>query len=82
MYLLKNNGARILVVGDLILDDYLWGQTNRISPEAPVAVVDVQNETLRLGGAGNVINNILSLEARAGVISALGDDENGSPKRA
>ncbi len=78
MYLLKNNGARILVIGDLILDDYLWGQTNRISPEAPVAVVDVQNETLRLGGAGNVINNILSLEARAGVISALGDDENGA----
>ena len=50
---------KILVVGDLMIDHYLWGSCDRISPEAPVQVVDIAKETKRLGGAGNVINNLL-----------------------
>ncbi len=77
MELLKNNKAKILVVGDLMIDHYLWGSTERISPEAPVPVVDIKKETTVLGGAGNVINNILALESKVSVVSAIGDDENG-----
>jgi len=68
---------RVLVVGDLMLDEYLWGDSDRISPEAPVQVVDVQREDLRLGGAGNVINNLLTLGARVEVVSVVGDDADG-----
>ena len=68
---------RCLVVGDLMLDEYLWGKTERISPEAPVQVVDVLNEDLRLGGAGNVANNLLALGCRVSVASVIGEDENG-----
>ena len=64
----------ILVIGDLMIDHYLWGSTNRISPEAPVQVVDVQKETSVLGGAGNVVNNLVSLGADVMVISVVGDD--------
>ncbi|TLM66178.1 MAG: bifunctional D-glycero-beta-D-manno-heptose-7-phosphate kinase/D-glycero-beta-D-manno-heptose 1-phosphate adenylyltransferase HldE [Deltaproteobacteria bacterium] len=67
----------VLVVGDLMLDEYLWGRTERISPEAPVQVVDVVREELRLGGAGNVINNLVALGARVRVASVLGDDDDG-----
>lgn len=77
MKLLKENNAKILVVGDLMIDHYLWGSTERISPEAPVPVVDIKKETSVLGGAGNVINNILSLESKVGVVSVIGQDENG-----
>ena len=66
-----------LVVGDLMLDEYLWGKTDRISPEAPVQVVDVLREELRLGGAGNVVNNLLTLGTRVSVCSVVGDDGNG-----
>jgi len=65
----------ILVIGDLMIDHYLWGSTNRISPEAPVQVVDVQKETAVLGGAGNVVNNLVSLGADVMVISVVGEDE-------
>ena len=65
----------ILVVGDLMIDHYLWGDTNRISPEAPVQVVDIKNESSVLGGAGNVINNLVSLGSDVGVASVIGDDE-------
>jgi D-beta-D-heptose 7-phosphate kinase/D-beta-D-heptose 1-phosphate adenosyltransferase len=65
---------RVLVIGDLMLDEYVWGEAERISPEAPVQVVDVKREDLRLGGAGNVINNLASLGARVEVVSVLGDD--------
>lgn len=82
MDLLKHNNKKILVVGDLMLDHYLWGSTERISPEAPVPVVDIKQETTVLGGAGNVINNILSLEAKVSVVSAIGDDENGLEMKA
>lgn len=66
-----------LVVGDLILDEYLWGNAERISPEAPVQVVDVQHEDLRLGGAGNVVNNLIALSSKVKVASVLGEDVDG-----
>ncbi|MDO9069156.1 MAG: D-glycero-beta-D-manno-heptose-7-phosphate kinase [Deltaproteobacteria bacterium] len=68
---------RCLVVGDLMLDEYLWGKAERISPEAPVQVVDVLREELRLGGAGNVVNNLVALGVQVAVCSVVGDDENG-----
>ena len=74
---LKNCRPNILVVGDLMIDHYLWGKADRISPEAPVQVVDVANETTVLGGAGNVVNNLIALGATVSVASAIGDDANG-----
>ena len=68
---------RCLVVGDLMLDEYLWGKAERISPEAPVQVVDVVREELRLGGAGNVVNNLVALGAQVAVCSVVGEDANG-----
>jgi D-beta-D-heptose 7-phosphate kinase/D-beta-D-heptose 1-phosphate adenosyltransferase len=53
--------TKVLVIGDIIMDEYLWGEVSRISPEAPVPVVEVKRETKMLGGAGNVVNNISSL---------------------
>ncbi|MDR3346643.1 MAG: D-glycero-beta-D-manno-heptose-7-phosphate kinase, partial [Campylobacteraceae bacterium] len=67
---------KILVVGDLMIDHYLWGQCERISPEAPVQVVDIKKETSVLGGAGNVISNLIALGAAVDVASVTGDDEN------
>ena len=61
---LKASRPNILVIGDLMIDHYLWGATERISPEAPVQIVDIGKETSVLGGAGNVINNLISLGAR------------------
>ena len=74
---LKHSCPNILVVGDLMIDHYLWGSAERISPEAPVQVVDVANETTVLGGAGNVVNNLIALGATVSVASAIGDDANG-----
>ncbi|MBP6497637.1 MAG: D-glycero-beta-D-manno-heptose-7-phosphate kinase [Campylobacteraceae bacterium] len=68
----------ILVIGDVMLDHYLWGKCERISPEAPVQVIDVQRESTVLGGAGNVVNNLLSLGANVSVLSVVGNDDNGS----
>lgn len=65
----------ILVIGDLMIDHYLWGKCDRISPEAPVQVIDIKKETTVLGGAGNVINNLLSLGSDVSVISVVGDDD-------
>ena len=65
----------ILVVGDFMIDHYLWGGCERISPEAPVQVVDIKNETMTLGGAGNVVLNLLALGAKVDVATVLGDDE-------
>ncbi len=67
----------ILVIGDLMIDEYLWGSCERISPEAPVQVVDIKSESVVLGGAGNVINNLVSLGAKVSVMSVIGDDEAG-----
>ncbi len=71
----------LLVIGDLMLDEYLWGKTERISPEAPLQVVDVTREELRLGGAGNVVNNLVSLGCRVSVCSVIGADDNGTVLR-
>ncbi|MDR2099946.1 MAG: D-glycero-beta-D-manno-heptose-7-phosphate kinase [Campylobacteraceae bacterium] len=70
-----SKAPKILVVGDLMIDHYLWGSCERISPEAPVQVVDIKNETSALGGAGNVISNLVSLGADVDVASVIGDDE-------
>ncbi|MEA3352738.1 MAG: D-glycero-beta-D-manno-heptose-7-phosphate kinase [Campylobacterota bacterium] len=67
---------KILVIGDLMIDHYLWGKTERISPEAPVQIIDVQKETNLLGGAGNLVNNLVSLGSDVTVISVVGDDDN------
>lgn len=69
--------AKVLVVGDLILDHFIWGKVNRISPEAPVPVVKVVSESLMLGGAANVANNIHSLGGRVMVCGVVGQDDAG-----
>jgi D-beta-D-heptose 7-phosphate kinase/D-beta-D-heptose 1-phosphate adenosyltransferase len=76
-FLSRIGQIRALVVGDLMLDEYLWGRTDRISPEAPVQVVDISREDLRLGGAGNVINNLMTLGCQVHVAGVLGDDADG-----
>jgi D-beta-D-heptose 7-phosphate kinase/D-beta-D-heptose 1-phosphate adenosyltransferase len=65
---------RIVVLGDLMLDEFIWGRVRRISPEAPVPVVEVNRQTLALGGAGNVISNLVSLGAVATPIGVVGSD--------
>ena len=77
MQILKESKPNILVVGDLMIDHYLWGSCERISPEAPVQVVDIAKETSVLGGAGNVINNLVALGADVSVCSVIGSDDNG-----
>ena len=77
MKLLKKAQPNILVLGDLMIDHYLWGSCERISPEAPVQVVDIAKETTVLGGAGNVVNNLHSLGAQVSVSSVIGDDVEG-----
>jgi D-beta-D-heptose 7-phosphate kinase/D-beta-D-heptose 1-phosphate adenosyltransferase len=77
MKVLKEFKPNILVVGDLMIDHYLWGSCDRISPEAPVQVVDISKETTLLGGAGNVINNLITLGSNVSVCSVIGDDDNG-----
>ncbi len=71
----KNN--KILVIGDLILDRYIWGKVNRISPEAPVPIVEVTDENFLLGGASNVANNIVSLGGHATIVGVAGNDRAG-----
>jgi D-beta-D-heptose 7-phosphate kinase / D-beta-D-heptose 1-phosphate adenosyltransferase len=72
---LQSKSPKILVIGDLMIDHYLWGSCERISPEAPVQVVNVQSESSVLGGAGNVINNLRALGAQVDVISVIGGCE-------
>ncbi|UVS95161.1 D-glycero-beta-D-manno-heptose-7-phosphate kinase [Burkholderia glumae] len=69
--------SRVLVVGDVMLDRYWFGNVNRISPEAPVPVVHVQRQEERLGGAANVARNIVTLGAAAGLLCVVGTDEPG-----
>jgi rfaE bifunctional protein kinase chain/domain len=68
---------KVLVIGDLILDRYIWGKVNRISPEAPVPVVEVTRENFLLGGASNVANNIVSLGGYATIVGVAGHDRGG-----
>ncbi len=69
--------ARVFVVGDIIMDEFLWGDVSRISPEAPVPVVNVNRETRMLGGAANVIRNMASLGARPVLCGVVGSDSAG-----
>jgi D-glycero-beta-D-manno-heptose-7-phosphate kinase len=75
-------GKKILIVGDLILDEYVWGKVRRISPEAPVPVVEFERRTYRLGGAGNVAANVLSLGGIPLLASAIGTDPHGQQVKA
>jgi D-beta-D-heptose 7-phosphate kinase/D-beta-D-heptose 1-phosphate adenosyltransferase len=76
-YLQRFSQARVLVIGDLILDHYIWGTVHRISPEAPVPVVHVESESHRLGGAANVYQNLVSLGGQAELCGVIGSDEGG-----
>ncbi|MFC1556322.1 D-glycero-beta-D-manno-heptose-7-phosphate kinase [candidate division KSB1 bacterium] len=76
--LLKNcHGKNIAVIGDIMVDRYIWGKVSRISPEAPVPVVEVNEEFSRIGGAGNVANNILSLGGNPLLFGIIGKDHAG-----
>ena len=68
----------ILVIGDLMIDEYLWGDVERISPEAPVPIVQIREENYRLGGAGNVVNNLVDLGARVMVTGVIGTGKQGT----
>ncbi len=70
-------GRHVLIIGDVILDEYIWGDVNRISPEAPVPVLEIASETTRTGGAANVAQNIVNLGGRVDLIGVVGDDDNG-----
>lgn len=70
--------ANVLVIGDLILDEFIWGDVSRISPEAPVPVVWVKRESFMPGGASNVANNLRSLGAHTFISGVIGDDERGA----
>nr|WP_293836554.1 bifunctional ADP-heptose synthase [uncultured Arsenicibacter sp.] len=71
------DSLRVLIIGDVMLDSYVWGKVERISPEAPVPVVNVQSRELRLGGAGNVLLNVQALGAEAIICSVIGTDGPG-----
>jgi D-beta-D-heptose 7-phosphate kinase/D-beta-D-heptose 1-phosphate adenosyltransferase len=68
----------ILVIGDLMIDHYIWGNASRLSPEAPVPIVNVKNESTTLGGAGNVVQNLVSLGAKVAVAGVIGNDASGN----
>ena len=73
--LLREIGNRnIVVLGDVMLDEFIWGDVTRVSPEAPVPVVDIRRESTHLGGAANVLANLLALGAKASVVGVIGDD--------
>src|SRR5215204_5075819 len=71
----------VVVLGDVMLDEFVWGDVTRISPEAPVPVVDVRRESVHLGGAANVLANLLALGARGTVVGVVGADEAGNRLR-
>ncbi|RMF59046.1 MAG: D-glycero-beta-D-manno-heptose-7-phosphate kinase [Calditrichaeota bacterium] len=69
-----SEGKRILIVGDLMIDRYLWGNVTRISPEAPVPIINIEDEEIRFGGAANVANNIIGLNAEPILVGTVGAD--------
>ena len=71
------SSLKVGVIGDVMLDTYMWGQVDRISPEAPVPVVSLHKKEYRIGGAGNVALNCQSLGAQVSVLSVTGDDTEG-----
>lgn len=75
-------GRAVLVIGDAMLDHYIWGEASRISPEAPVPVIGVRSESSRLGGAANVAHNVLALDGAPHLVAVIGGDESGERLRA
>ena len=73
----KFDQTHLLVIGDLMIDEYVWGEVDRISPEAPVQVVAVKNEDYTLGGSGNVVSNLKALGASVTVLGVVGEGSNG-----
>ncbi|MEY4929577.1 MAG: hypothetical protein RI909_301, partial [Bacteroidota bacterium] len=73
----KFNSLNVLIIGDVMLDSYIWGAVERISPEAPVPIVNVKKKDFRLGGAANVALNIASLGAKPILCALIGDDDDG-----
>src|SRR6201988_800987 len=73
----KLHDCNVLVLGDVMLDEFVWGDVTRISPEAPVPVVDVRRESIHLGGAANVLANLGALGARGSVVGVVGKDGSG-----
>lgn len=71
----KLHGKKVLVVGDVMIDEWVWGTVTRISPEAPVPVVAVSNHSFTLGGAGNVASNLRALGADVSIVGTVGDDD-------
>lgn len=71
-----DKNANILIIGDIMLDHYIYGNCNRISPEAPVQVVEVNRDVYTLGGAGNVLQNLLAFNCYTNIISVVGDDDD------
>jgi D-beta-D-heptose 7-phosphate kinase/D-beta-D-heptose 1-phosphate adenosyltransferase len=74
-------GCRVVVVGDVMIDEWIWGDVSRISPEAPVPVVAVREHTFTLGGAGNVANNLRALGAQVAFVGGVGGDAEGDRVR-
>ncbi len=74
----SGRNRRILVIGDLMIDRYLWGGVSRISPEAPVPIINIEDEEVRFGGAANVANNIIGLNAEPILVGTVGDDAWGT----
>ncbi len=70
----RARACRVVVLGDVMLDEFIWGDVSRISPEAPVPVVNIKRESTHLGGAANVLANVTALGAEADVIGVVGDD--------
>ena len=76
-YIDRFHSANVFVIGDIMLDEYIWGDVSRISPEAPVPVVEIKEETKRLGGAANVVHNIISLGGKCTLCGVIGEDNTG-----
>src|SRR5436309_13944412 len=75
------SSSTVLVIGDFMLDRFVWGEVTRISPEAPVPVVRIRRETASLGGAGNVVSNLAALGAGVRLAAVVGVDEAGTVVR-
>src|SRR5678815_3386090 len=72
----KFSSVKVGVIGDVMLDTYMWGDVDRISPEAPVPIVSLKNKEYRIGGAGNVALNLQSLGAKPFILSVTGQDDD------